>query len=451
VNSVLIDSTILEHPVSVLKEGNTLWVGDLNKGLYQKNAQPQWINLGGPSSAITSQVAISNNQLITSYSKNKTGISSFNENGWTNLVQLQNQKLSNIDAVTIDPKDQTWWLGMGSELVNYDPFLNTVIKSAPHPGNGVIQSIQLNQNGDIYLLKEGIGLVVKESGQWNNYPIPDKYASTNLNKMVVEADELCWITGPSQQGILLFQKQNNQAIWKQLNTGKGSGNLPSMEITTITEDRDGTVWVGTNNGIAIFQCATINEGCDAYLPIVTSNGFNGYLFQKETIHCISIDGGNRKWIGTNNGAWLISKDGTEVIQHFTNENSPLPNNKVLSIAIEPKNGDVFFFTADEIISYKGQATEGKLIQEKIKVYPNPVAPDYNGPILIKDLVNNAMVKITDLNGQLITQMRAIGGQAIWNGLNQYQRKVASGIYLIFVRDEEGTEKAVGKIVVTAGY
>jgi ligand-binding sensor domain-containing protein len=342
-------------------------------------------------------------------------------------------------------------MGMGAQLVNYNPFLNNVIKSSPHPGEGVIQSIQLNQNGDIYLLKDGFGLAVKEAGQWNHYPIPGNYASTNLKRLEVGDEELSWITGPSQQGILLFQKQNNQAVWRQLNSGKGSGNLPSMEVTAITKDRDGTIWVGTNNGIAIFQCVNINEPCDAYWPIVTSNGFNGYLFQKETIHCISIDGGDRKWIGTNNGAWLISKDGTEVIQHFTSENSPLPNNKVLSIAIEPNNGDVFFFTADEIISYKGQATEGKLSQEKIKVYPNPVAPDYNGPILIKDLVNNALVKITDLNGQLITQMRAIGGQAIWNGLNQYQRKVASGIYLIFVRDDEGTEKAVGKIMVTAGY
>ncbi len=451
INTILIDSTILERPVSVLKEGNTFWVGDLNKGLYQKNAQAQWMNLGGPSSAISSQVAISNNQLITSYSKNKIGISSFNENGWTNLVQLQNLNLSNIDAVEIDPKDHTWWMGMGAELVNFNPFLNTIIKSSPHPGEGVIQSIQLNQNGDIYLLKEGLGLVFKEARQWANYPIPGKYASTNLKRMIAGDEGLSWIIGPSQQGVLLFQKQNNQAIWKQLNTGKGSGNLPSMEVTAITKERDGTIWVGTNNGIAIFQCATINEACDAYWPIVTSNGFNGYLFQKETIHCISIDGADRKWIGTNNGAWLISKDGTEVIQHFTSKNSPLPNNIVLSIAIEPNNGDVFFFTAEEIISYKGQATEGKLSQEKIKVYPNPIAPDYNGPILIKDLVNNALVKITDLNGQLITQMRAIGGQAIWNGLNQYQRRVASGIYLIFVRDDEGTEKAVGKIMVTAGY
>ena len=268
---------------------------------------------------------------------------------------------------------------------------------------------------------------------------------------MVSNNGLSWIIGPKQQGILLFQKQNNQAGWRQLNTGKGSGNLPSMEVTAITEDKDGSIWIGTDNGIAIFQCNNINETCDAYLPIVESNGFNGYLFQRETIHSISIDGANRKWIGTNNGAWLISKDGTEVLQHFTTENSPLPSNTVLSIGIEPTDGDVFFFTKNEIISYRGNATESATTQSAIKIYPNPIAPNYNGPILIKNLVNNALVKITDINGQLMMQTRALGGQAIWNGRDQYQHKVASGIYLIFVRDDMGNEKAVGKIMIAAGY
>ena len=97
------------------------------------------------------------------------------------------------------------------------------------------QSIQLNQNGDIYLLKDGFGLAVKEAGQWNHYPIPGNYASTNLKRLEVGDEGLSWITGPSQQGILLFQKQNNQAVWRQLNSGKGSGNLPSMEVTAITK------------------------------------------------------------------------------------------------------------------------------------------------------------------------------------------------------------------------
>jgi hypothetical protein len=450
-NTVLVDSTVLVQPVGLLKDGNSIWIADARKGLYEKNEQPKWFALGGPLSAAYGSNAFSAHQLLMSYGANKTGLSSLNEKGWSNLTQIENIKINYVEAVSIDPKDQSWWIGMGNQLVHYDPNQKTIEQTIPNPPLGNIKSIQQKTDGTITLLKEGFGVVIKENNQWNNYPIQSGLNATNFKKIVVGNNGLSWIIGPKQQGVLLFQKQNNQAIWRQLNTGKGSGNLPSMEVTAITEDKDGSIWVGTDNGIAIFQCNNINEACDAYLPIVESNGFNGYLFQKETIHSISIDGANRKWIGTNNGAWLISKDGTEVLQHFTSENSPLPSNTVLSIGIEPREGDVFFFTKNEIISYKGNATESAATQSTIKIYPNPIAPNYDGPILIKNLVNNALVKITDLNGQLMMQTRALGGQVIWNGRDQYQHKVASGIYLIFVRDDMGYEKAVGKIMIAAGY
>jgi hypothetical protein len=450
-NTVIIDSTILVKPIGLLKDGNTIWVADFGKGLYEKNDQSKWFALGGPLSAAYGSNAFSDHQLLMSYGTDKIGLSSLNEKGWSNLTQIENIKINYVEAVSIDPKDQSWWIGMGNQLIHYDPNKKTIEQSIPNPPNGSIKSIQQKIDGTVALLKEGFGLVLKENNQWTSYPIQSSLNATNFKKIVVGNNGLSWIIGPKQQGVVLFQKQNNQGIWRQLNTGKGSGNLPSMEVTAIVEDKDGSIWVGTDNGIAIFQCTNINEACDAYLPIVESNGFNGYLFQKEAIHSISIDGANRKWIGTNNGAWLVSKDGTEVLQHFTSENSPLPNNTVLSIGIEPSEGDVFFFTKNEIISYKGNATESALVQSSIKIYPNPIGPNYNGPIVIKNLVNNALVKITDINGQLMMQTRALGGQAIWNGRDQYQHKVASGIYLIFVRDDMGNEKAVGKILISAGY
>jgi ligand-binding sensor domain-containing protein len=450
-NTVLVDSTVLIQPVGILKDGNTIWVADFGKGLYEKNDQSKWTALGGPLRSAYGSNAFSTHQLLMSYGANKIGISSLNEKGWSNFTQIQNLKINYVEAVSIDPIDQSWWMGMGDQLIHYDPNKKIVEAILPNTSTGAIKSIQQKTDGQIVLLKEGFGIVAKEAGKWNSYPMQTGYSSANLKKILVAKNDLSWIIGPKQQGILLFQKQNNQAIWRQLNTGKGSGNLPSMEVTAIAEDKDGSIWVGTDNGIAIFQCNTINEACDAYLPIVQSNGFNGYLFQRETIHSISIDGANRKWIGTNNGALLISKDGAEVLQHFTTENSPLPDNTVLSIGIEPTGGDVFFFTKNKIISYKGEATEPALTQSAIKIFPNPVAPNYNGPIVIKNLVNNALVKITDINGQLMMQTRALGGQAVWNGMDQYQRKVASGIYLIFARDDMGNEKAVGKILISAGF
>ena len=451
IHTVLIDSSILIKPLGVLKDGNTIWVADDRKGLYEKNEQSKWTPLGGPLSEAYGSNAFSGHQLIMSYGADKKGLSSFNEKGWSNLTQIENIKINYVNALSIDTKDQSWWIGMDNQLIHYDPNKKTIEQPIPNPPIGTIKSIQQKSDGTIAVLKEGFGIVLKEGNQWKNYPIDPTLNATNFKKIVIGNNGLIWIIGPKQQGIFLFQKQNNIPIWKQLNTRKGTGFLPSMEVTAITEDKNGSIWVGTDYGIAIFQCDNINEACEAEWQKVESNGFVGFLFQKETINCISIDGANRKWVGTNNGAWLISQDGTEVLQHFTTDNSPLPDNTVLSIGIEPTDGDVFFFTKNEIISFKGEATESATSQSAIKIYPNPIAPSYNGPILIKNLVNNALVKITDINGQLMMQTRALGGQAIWNGRDQYQQKVASGIYLIFIRDDMGNEKAVGKIMISAGY
>ena len=103
-----------------------------------------------------------------------------------------------------------------------------------------------------------------------------------------------------------------------------------------------------------------------------------------------------------------------------------------------------------MVSYRGTATQGANSQQSIHIFPNPIAPNYEGPIALKGLVENALVKITDLNGRLVFQTRSLGGQAIWNGKTYEGRKVASGIYLVFSRDDSGNEKSVGKIVIASG-
>jgi hypothetical protein len=61
-------------------------------------------------------------------------------------------------------------------------------------------------------------------------------------------------------------------------------------------------------------------------------------------------------------------------------------------------------------------------------------------------VLNASVKITDVNGQVVYETRAEGGQAIWNGRNFDGRKANSGVYMVFITDSDGSEKMVTKIL-----
>ena len=126
------------------------------------------------------------------------------------------------------------------------------------------------------------------------------------------------------------------------------------------------------------------------------------------------------------------------------------SNDIKRIAVDPLSGEVFISTFKGICSFRSTATEGGKQNDNVLVFPNPVPPGYNGTIAVRGLVDNALVKITELNGRLVYQTRALGGQAIWDGRNYRGDKIASGIYLVIVRDDNGTEKIATKVVITSG-
>ena len=144
--------------------------------------------------------------------------------------------------------------------------------------------------------------------------------------------------------------------------------------------------------------------------------------------------------------WLISADGIDVVKNFTTENSPLLSNNVLSIAVNNRNGEVFIGTDKGLVSYRSDAILGGSTHKNVKVFPNPVQPDYEGQIAVSGLVANAFVKITDIAGNLVYQTRADGGQANWNGKDYKGKRVNTGIYLILTTDELGVETFVSKLL-----
>ena len=238
----------------------------------------------------------------------------------------------------------------------------------------------------------------------------------------------------------------------------GNSSLPTNQTRSIAVDQDGSVWVGTAEGITVFNCGTEvfdAEFCPGRLPQVESDdGFGGFLLETEEIRTIAVDGANRKWIGTNGGAFLLSPSGDEQLLFFDRGNSPLLDDLVRSIAIDPLTGTVYFGTELGVISYRGDATEaGERFRSELVVFPNPVEPGYEGPIAINGLARNARVKITDLSGKLVQEGTAAGGQFVWQGTDYNGRRVTTGVYLVFAASSPGNfldvqdpEAAVGKIV-----
>ncbi len=451
--TTLIDTTVLSMPVDLLLDESTYWIADSAKGLLQKNITNNWIPIGGPIQNIEGDCFINSNALLAPFGNKATGFSSYSALGWINYTQIKNTTLPYLTSSAIDPLNENWWFTSDNNLVRYDQNANIVSTILPSNLQGNLNNIHIGDNGNIWVMKDEQGILIYKNNNWELIVPPSDFIKKGIKRMILSKSGQAWMTAPNHQGIYVYQSTQNYttAAWKKLTTTKGSGNLPSNFITCIAEDKLGSIWLGSDNGIGIINCGDIsNEVCDADLPIVLNNGFLGTLFQKETINAITVDGANRKWIATNNGAWLLSADGNTIIAQFDRSNAPIPSDSITQIMVAPLNGEVFINTKKGMVSYRGTATQEARSQQSIHIYPNPIAPNYEGPIALNGLVENALVKITDLNGMLVFQTRSLGGQAVWNGKTYEGRKVASGIYLVFTRDDSGNEKSVGKIVIASG-
>jgi ligand-binding sensor domain-containing protein len=298
--------------------------------------------------------------------------------------------------------------------------------------------------------------VKKTDNTWSEFDFQGMIVTgTTVGELMITELGQKWMIVPRNGGMIVFDDGGtindiSDDRKKKLGFTSTNGAMPGTDVLCMAEDRDGEIWIGTDKGIGVFYCAEnifSSAGCNAQQILIQQGEYTQILMESQVVTSIAIDGANRKWIGTESGGvFLMSADGTNEILHFTTENSPLLSNTVTGVTIDPSTGEVFFATGKGIVSYRSDAVEGEDEMGDVYAYPNPVQPGYSGPIAIKGLVRDADVKITDISGNLVYQTTALGGQAIWNGNNFQGQRAASGVYLVFITNEDGTETRITKIL-----
>ncbi|MFM7728868.1 MAG: two-component regulator propeller domain-containing protein, partial [Flavobacteriales bacterium] len=256
------------------------------------------------------------------------------------------------------------------------------------------------------------------------------------------------------QGLIVFNENDRNNLgddsFRRLNDRTGSGGLPDMYVRCMAKDKDGSIWVGTNKGVAVYYNPgdIFNAtGYDAQRVIIEQDGYAQYLLESEHVTTVATDGANRKWFGTyGGGVFLLSEDGTKQLLNFNQDNSPLPSNNISCITIDDLTGEVFIGTDKGIVSYRSDATQGEATCGDHYAFPNPVRHDYQGPIAIRGLVDDADVRITDAAGNIVFRTRALGGQAVWNGTDFSGRRAATGIYFVQATNPDGTATCVSKLL-----
>ena len=322
-----------------------------------------------------------------------------------------------------------------------------------------IGGLAFDKNNNLWItnpLNENPVSVLTENGSWQSFSFGSALGGNlKMGEIIASfSSNQKWILRP-REGLLVFDdggtpldRADDQ--YKALNTNPGSGNLPSMDVRSIVEDLDGEIWVGTQAGPCVFYSPGnifTGNNFDANRILIEQDGNVQILLETETITALAIDGGNRKWMGTeNSGVYLFSPDGTDQIHHFTIENSPLLSNQIQDIVLDHLTGEVYISTSLGLVSYRSDATAPPPSVENLKIFPNPVRNDYFGPIAIDGVASNSSVKITDEVGNVVNQLISEGGQAVWDGTDFNGERVSTGVYIILAVDKTGKNAASGKVL-----
>ncbi len=479
-------------------DGDGIWIANSRAGLFQdtKSIGSYERIPNGPDNSSARRIRSyfenvwsSTGGVSLGYANNfkKDGINFYLNNKWGSLTSRNSPLLAGTNGfggvtfdmmdVAIDPEDNghvyasSWDEGLfeirnGEVVELYNTENSPLIGVKPEHDNKVVFIDGLTFDGDNNLWvtnsqTENCLHVKTPAGEWHTFNFaPDIGAATNLGDIVIDEGndrgDYIWVILPNGRGILVFDYNGtlgdtSDDRYKILTSEEGNGGLPTDDVYSIARDVNGEMWIGTLQGIAVFyntDCLFTEDECDAQQILIEQDGNFQLLLETETITSIEIDGGNRKWIGTQtSGVYLLSNDGIDQVYRFTKDNSPLLSDNIQDISFNFTTGEVFFATDLGIVSFIGTATGFDGSISDTKIYPNPVREDYSGYITVDGLTFNTDVRITDINGNLVHTTTSEGGRAIWDGTNETGQRVSTGVYLVFASNSTGKETTVGKIAV----
>lgn len=466
-------------PACALYDGQDLWIADASAGLVSTRNYSEFRNytIPGPYTANVADIVFSGNSFFV------TGGTV--DNAWGNVYRplqvftgtgetwnshiLYGEADRDAMRVAADPDDEShffvssWGNGLyefvdGEVVNNYNQYNSPLSSIRPGENYTRICGLGWDREGNLWMTHSGVPGTLKAltpDGNWiiTGVNLPVQAAGD----LVIDRNQYIWVVLPRGNGLLVYDPAgtpenttDDRYIMQQVQDTEGH---TMNNLFTISMDLDGNVWVGTDMGPAVFYnpgkvFSSDLKASRIKIPRNDGTGLADYLLGTETVTAISVDGANRKWFGTlSSGAYLMSDDARTELAHFNTLNSPMLSDNVVKVAVNGKTGEVWFGTAEGIISYRGEATSGGEDFSGIYAFPNPVRDDFEGVVTVTGLVENSSVKITDVSGNLVFETTSLGGQATWDLRNYRSQRVATGVYLVFCSNEDGTLAGVTKILV----
>jgi ligand-binding sensor domain-containing protein len=485
---------IVDLNYAIEDENGQIWLADVERGVKvfsSINGGCRYISTNSPFSHTMQQLKLEDNNIWiasggfttnNSYNGNPDGFYHYIDGKWgfknrSNDPIMKDGYLYNIHTVTSvavnkDAKRRfigSFWGGLleldeKGNIIKHYTAKNSSLQTAIGDANSTrVGGIAFDKNGTLWVSNNSATRplsALTSDGKWHS--MASDFANAQVYQIAVDPNTgYKWMAiGKGNASIIVYDEGKNiddESDDRSIVLNSTNTLLPGSKVNWMESDLDGKMWVATDDGVIWFSCgssifdkATKSGICNGSLPTTIVDGIPEYLLKYNNVNTIAVDGANRKWFGTSNGIFVQSADGKSQIAYFDKANSPLFDNNIIDIEINDNTGEIFIATNKGLQSIKGEALLGSDIHYDVTVYPNPVRPEYEGLIAIKGLAEDANVKITDINGALVYETTALGGQAVWDGRDYKGRTVQKGVYLIFsafTKDVEYPDEAVAKVLI----
>jgi ligand-binding sensor domain-containing protein len=441
-----------------------------NAGLIQlKNNIAKIIYPDGPGSNTFINMSIDLSGILwVATGKDVTGKGFFKFNGskWTNYnkqnyPQLPSNAYYNVFAGPDSAVYLSNW-GKGVTVFKNNKFQVYNSKNSPLPilynetdtSHFIpVSDIKTDSKGNIWVLVDeptGGKLlnVLTTQKNWYSYSFPNlSLGSQKTGPLLIDQNDTKWFaTQDGQLGLYYFNENKtfddlSDDVEGHLSNSDGLLSTTS-NILSFAIDINGYFWIGNDNGL--------NTILDPSRPNATLVSNFGYAVNGQTINCIAVDALNNKWIGTTQGVFVLSSDGTQLLNQYNSVNSPIPDNNITSIAADKKSGIIYIGTNYGLSSLTTSALKPKDSFGKIFIYPNPfiLQNGKTNSVTIEGLIQNCSIKIFSISGILIRDLTTPGGRVgNWDGRNNAGSFVASGIYILVAYDQGANSVATSKIAV----
>ncbi|HZV13269.1 MAG TPA: two-component regulator propeller domain-containing protein, partial [Candidatus Kapabacteria bacterium] len=250
--------------------------------------------------------------------------------------------------------------------------------------------------------------------------------------------------GVVSTGVMYFNEHQtlyttSDDIWGTVDKSTG---LTSDNTTAVAVDQDGELWVGSTVGVDIISNpdAVLTDPKSLHVIKPYLSLLSGGVTY---VTAILVDQLNNKWIGTNgNGLLVVSPDGSQLLESFTAENSPLLSDNVFSLIQDPHTGTVYAGTANGLSAVTNTPIASSA-SSTLRIGPQPFIVPSAAPMNIFGVNPNAEVKIFTVSGRLVRDFASgvlndIGGSGGWDGKDAAGNWVASGIYFLVEVNTDGT-------------